>query len=180
MTIWLASGLTLGCSGAEQLGANESSVSVAPSSPYCNGHVPDPSITPGKLCTAQDPNFDKYVYPAQIAHCTRKVTMAEKDAVAAAYGVARKDYSKYEFDHLISLELGGDDDITNLWPQPIAEAKEKDVLEDELGAKLRAGTITQADAVAQLRAWRPTGFDPSCERATPPADGSFAPCGSSR
>jgi hypothetical protein len=64
-------------------------------------------------------------------------------------------FSNYEFDHLIPLGIGRSDDESNIWPEPIDQASVKDKLEDELYRELAAGTITQADAVAQMLAWRP-------------------------
>jgi hypothetical protein len=54
--------------------------------------------------------------------------------------------SAYEVDHLISLELGGANDVRNLWPQPIAEARHKDVLENWLHAQVCVGALTLQDA----------------------------------
>jgi hypothetical protein len=54
--------------------------------------------------------------------------------------------SSFEVDHLISLELGGANDVKNLWPQPIAEARHKDVLENWLHAQVCAGALTLKDA----------------------------------
>jgi hypothetical protein len=54
--------------------------------------------------------------------------------------------SAYEIDHLDSLELGGANDVKNLWPQPIAEARHKDVLENWLHAQVCAGALTLKDA----------------------------------
>jgi hypothetical protein len=48
-------------------------------------------------------------------------------------------------DHLISLELGGSNDIKNLWPQPYYPrpgAHEKDVLENWLHRQVCVGNIT--------------------------------------
>jgi hypothetical protein len=176
LTIVTAFGIAaVGCSSADPTAGEESTSALAATpATYCGGHIPNPSVTPGRLCTPQDPNFDGNVYPEHIAHCARNVSMSEKDAVAAAYGIPRSDYPMYKFDHYIPLELGGDDDITNVWPQLSAEATVKDALENDLGAKLRAGRITQAEAVAQMRAWRPAGLDPSCEHGSPSADAGAA------
>ena len=109
----------------------------------------------GKLCSATDPNFDEFRYKEHIAHCRRNVPQALRDAVAARYGVPRSDYSLYEFDHFIPLNAGGADDIDNLWPEPLADAHEKDKLELEIFNGLSAGTLTQAEAVAEVKAWHP-------------------------
>jgi hypothetical protein len=116
----------------------------------------DPAITPGSLCTDSDPNFDGYRYPEDIAHCRRNVSKREKNDVAAAYGVAKSSFSQYEFDHLIPLGIGGSDDESNIWPQPLdADNDDKDRLEEQLYLEMRDGQITQADAVAEILAWRP-------------------------
>ena len=54
---------------------------------------------------------------------------------------------------MIPLSIGGSDDIRNLWPQPIAEAKQKDALEDQVYHELLAGTITQGQAVLKILTW---------------------------
>ena len=38
----------------------------------------------------------------------------------------------YGIDHVVPLELGGANDVRNLWPQPRAEARAKDRVEDTL------------------------------------------------
>lgn len=122
------------------------------------GHLPNPKLTPGALCTKNDPNFETLRYPEQIAYCRRNIPTAEKNTIAASYGVPQGRFAAYEFDHYIPLALGGSDDATNLWPQPRDEATDKDKLEDLLFHELSAGQVTQADAVAQIRAWRPAGL----------------------
>lgn len=53
----------------------------------------------------------------------------------------------YYEDHLISLELGGDPkDPKNLFPQPIAESKKKDVIEDKLHDLVCSKQITLSEA----------------------------------
>jgi len=59
------------------------------------------------------------------------------------------DASKYEEDHLISLQLGGNpSDPKNLWPQPYAgnNARKKDVVETKLKKMVCSGTLKLADA----------------------------------
>lgn len=63
----------------------------------------------------------------------RAVTQKMKVESCKAYGVSTKCPGKdWELDHLISRELAGADDIKNLWPQPINEARKKDRLENVL------------------------------------------------
>lgn len=85
----------------------------------------------------------------------RDVTEATKHSACAEYGLSRADCtgSKVEIDHLISLELGGSNDLKNLWPQPYLPkpgAREKDVVEDELHRQVCAGTIPLATAQHEI------------------------------
>src|SRR5207237_566011 len=58
--------------------------------------------------------------------------------------------SAYQEDHLISLELGGHPtDARNLWPEPYPRASEVDQIENELNAKVCAGSLTLAEAQEQ-------------------------------
>jgi hypothetical protein len=62
----------------------------------------------------------------------------------ARYGIPHLPY-QHEVDHLVSLELGGSNAITNLWPEPYAGrwgARTKDVLENRLHDLVCAGTLT--------------------------------------
>ena len=115
--------------------------------------LPDPAKTPGKLCTTSDPDFKELRYGAQIPYCERAVSESEKAQVAAAYGVPKEVWDQYEFDHYYPLAIGGSDAPENIWPQRLDAARVKDKLEDQLYHRLAAGTITQADAVAAIRAW---------------------------
>lgn len=125
--------------------------------------LPDPLVTPGaftnttasQLC---DPKFH--------TGSVRDVTPAERRAVYAEYGqvdhkgVCRNSKGKRdgcEVDHLISLELGGSNDLKNLWPQPYADdpgAHQKDALEDRLAAMVCHGDITLRAAQEEIsRDW---------------------------
>jgi hypothetical protein len=76
--------------------------------------LPDNSLTPGHRLghvTAKDvcqPGWSK-------SH--RNVTANEKKEVYKIYGIEHHEKGEYEIDHLISLELGGANTISNLWPQ---------------------------------------------------------------
>lgn len=108
--------------------------------------LPDPACTPGAILT--NATKDKICVPGYSSQ-TRNVTTAEKDAVYAEYGIKSHTAGEYEVDHLISLELGGSNDIANLWPQP-AEPRpgfhEKDKVENYLHEQVCAGALSLADA----------------------------------
>jgi Protein of unknown function (DUF3761) len=76
----------------------------------------------------------------------RNVSNATKSRVYAEYAIAQTQKRLYVIDHLIPLEDGGANDITNLWPQLKADAKKKDVLENLVHSKLCSGALTLAAA----------------------------------
>src|SRR5207245_2486484 len=93
--------------------------------------LPDPSITPGAVL-AIEPNricVSGYTQTVRVS-----LTLAERDQVDAAYHWTYIPGAQ-EFDHLIPLELGGANGVANIWPEPLAEARIKDRLENELHAK---------------------------------------------
>ena len=62
------------------------------------------------------------------------------------YGVGGSP-SRYQEDHLISLELGGHPtDVRNLWPEPYPRAAEMDSIENELNAKVCTGDMSLDEA----------------------------------
>lgn len=119
---------------------------------------PDYNFTPGHLCSPSDPNFKEYRYAEHIPYCNRNVTSQMKDTIAAHYGVPQPNWMNYEFDHLIPLAIGGDSSVDNLWPQPHEPgspdgSEGKDKLEESLYLQMKAGTVSQADAVKQIYGW---------------------------
>ncbi|MGZ3770439.1 MAG: HNH endonuclease signature motif containing protein [Bdellovibrio sp.] len=116
--------------------------------------TPDFNITPGVLCSKSDPDFEGLDYPEQIARCNRNIDFEKKQQVAAEYGnIPRNEWKNYEFDHLVPLCAGGSNNIGNLWPQPINEAKSKDQLEVEICTAMRDGTLKQEEAVQKVYDW---------------------------
>jgi hypothetical protein len=80
------------------------------------------------------------------------ITEPEKAASAQAYGYTGS-FHTAEYDHLISLELGGDpNDPANLWVEPndrpgaTTTDNTKDVLENRLNALVCSGQMTLAAA----------------------------------
>ena len=111
-----------------------------------DGHSrPDPVLTPGVVLTTDLVKICKTGYSRTV----RNVNAAEKANVAAAYKFTGTS-SSVEYDHLISLELGGSNDPKNLWPQPIADAHIKDGLEAHLRSQVCSGTMQLVDAQARI------------------------------
>lgn len=125
--------------------------------------VPDLSITPGvtveittaKLCSTKW-GKDK-----------RFVTAAMKRQVFTAYGIKCKPLFKgarlpacgtWEIDHLVSRELGGADDVKNLWPEKYTgswNAHMKDRVENRLHKEVCAGNLTLDEAQDYIsKDWR--------------------------
>lgn len=108
--------------------------------------LPNPSMTPGAIKPAATKALIcQPGYTSQPG--VRHVTEATKRAVFAEYGVdPHGPGAPFEVDHLISLELGGSNDIKNLWPQSYVSspynAHLKDALENRLHALVCSDKLT--------------------------------------
>lgn len=110
-------------------------------------YLPEPSATPGivdKRATVQ------IVCGTRWGKTRRHVTAAMRCQVFAAYGMTGSEDlvcgpKGCTIDHLISRELGGADDIGNLWPQRnsgLWNAKHKDRLENRLRREVCHGSLS--------------------------------------
>src|SRR5471030_771818 len=84
----------------------------------------------------------------------RNVPDSEKHAVEVEYGMVPQAYGRtIEIDHIVSLELGGSNDIANLFPEPgsgPANYHVKDKLENKLHDLVCAGSMTLHAAQAGI------------------------------
>jgi len=128
------------------LGVSLNNVEAAPQPPTkpdvtLTPGVVDPNATVGKVCT---PNYTTTV---------RNVPNSLKKKVFAEYNIDPKS-DKFEIDHLISLELGGSNDIKNLWPQSYTtipyNAHSKDALENKLHRMICEKKITMTEAQNEI------------------------------
>lgn len=113
--------------------------------------LPNLSLTPG----VTRPGLTvEQICKTKWGHDQRAVTAAMKRQVFAEYGLTGND-DKFcrpngcEIDHLISRELGGADDVRNLWPQSYAgpwNAHMKDRVENRLHKEVCAGARSLEDA----------------------------------
>lgn len=115
--------------------------------------APDFQLTPGVLCTTRDRDFKEFRYAEQIPYCQRNFSQAEKKEVSRWYGVEWEDHSLYQYDHLLSLCLGGSNALTNVWPMLWDEARKKAGMEADLCRRLSRGELTQAQAVREELSW---------------------------
>jgi hypothetical protein len=107
------------------------------------GALPDRRCSPG----AYDVTLTKTVLcsPSFRTSTIRNVPDAEKRAVEQEYGLEPRRYGQaLEIDHIVSLELGGSNDIANLFPER-ADAHPgyhvKDALENRLHALVCDGRL---------------------------------------
>jgi hypothetical protein len=110
----------------------------------------DPTRTPGAL------NPDVTQANIHRTICVRGWTRTVRPPVAYTNALKVRqmrqyaeagDASKYQEDHLISLELGGaPTDPRNLWPEPYPRASTVDAIENELNAKVCSGELSLTDA----------------------------------
>lgn len=84
----------------------------------------------------------------------RNVTSAQRVTVYAEYGVPYPEPAgTYELDHLIPLELGGDNADANLWPEPAAPVPgfhQKDQLENTMHGLVCAGRLDLGEAQREI------------------------------
>ena len=109
--------------------------------------VPNLRLSPGKARHASVSQICTSGYASHV----RNVPAGEKSRVYSRYGVRYVPYA-HEVDHLISLEVGGSNDISNLWPEPYAGrwgAHTKDVLENKLHDLVCSGRLSLRSAQTQ-------------------------------
>jgi len=118
----------------------------------CVAHdaLADSACTPGAiLATGTKDAICQSGYSSGV----RNVPTSEKDQVYAEYGIAHRSPGQYEVDHLVSLELGGSNDISNLWPElasPKPGFHEKDKVENYLHDQVCSGAISLQQAQIEI------------------------------
>lgn len=136
---------------------------LASSSAVIAGDLPDLNKTPG-LTTALS---EQQICATKWGKDARHVDTALKASVFRSYGYAKLNKDPRcpcEIDHLISRELGGADDVRNLWPQSYRgdwNARMKDRLENLLHSKVCKGSISleaaqtaiKTDWIAAYKKW---------------------------
>ena len=132
-------------SGAHQFG-------VQTKTSGCQAHsgLPDSACTPGALMAGATVSK---ICVSGYSSSVRNVTTAEKDQVYSEYGITSHYAGQYEVDHLVSLELGGSNDISNLWPElasPTPGFHQKDQVENYLHSQVCNGSVTLAKAQEEI------------------------------
>lgn len=112
------------------------------------GNLPDPKLTPGVATSITQAKICATKWGKDARH----VTPAMKKQAFTEYGFTKLNKDPRcpcEIDHLISRELGGADDVKNLWPQSYQgpwNAHMKDRVENRLHVEVCKGNITLQDA----------------------------------
>ncbi len=114
------------------------------------GTQQDPDCTPGALLP--DATKDR-ICQSGYASSVRNVPTSVKDQVYASYGIGHHTAGQYEVDHLVSLELGGSNDISNLWPEaasPVPGFHQKDKVENYLHDQVCTGAVSLQQAQIEI------------------------------
>ncbi|MFL5629079.1 MAG: HNH endonuclease [Ktedonobacteraceae bacterium] len=115
-----------------------------------HGGLPDSACTPGAIFSdATKADVCRSGYSKSV----RNVPQSEKNQVYAEYGITSHGPGEYEVDHLVSLELGGSNDIANLWPEaasPQPGFHQKDVVENYLNSQVCSGAISLHEAQIEI------------------------------
>jgi hypothetical protein len=112
--------------------------------------VPNPRLTPGatRLVSTSD------VCTITYSDDTSLVPASVREKVYRAYGMAGPQAKDYQLDYLISPQLGGTDDIRNLWPEPASVSgwnmRIKDELENRLHQLVCQGQLNLSTAQSDL------------------------------
>ena len=115
--------------------------------------LPDKSLTPGQFdprLTVDDIcqfGFSKRIRPS------REASEYLKRQVFKRYHIDWSRHGEFELDHLVPLDLGGSNELTNLWPEPWTgrwNAHIKDALEVKLAKLVCAGKVPLAQAQREI------------------------------
>lgn len=125
--------------------------------------LPDPKCTPGSIDPAVTQanihaTICKRGWTAKVRPPETQTEHAKFDVSYPAYGFPATDSPRSEEDHLVPLEVGGSNDITNLWPELGPVPNSKDSVEALLNSAVCAGTVPLAAAQRAIAAnWHTAG-----------------------
>src|SRR5450432_696753 len=95
--------------------------------------LPDAQLTPGAVRTVAS----REVCGSRPDPSTFQIPATLQNKVFQEYGMPDVPPENYEVDYLITPELGGADDIRNLWPEPYADTEWNAHVKDQLENYLR-------------------------------------------
>jgi hypothetical protein len=134
-----------GSSGSATLGKQTKTAGCV-----AHGGLPDSACTPGAIFpNAMVQQICTYGYTRTV----RNVPFSEKDQVYAEYDIYQHYAGQYEVDHLVPLELGGSNDIANLWPEaasPTPGFHQKDTVENYMHDQVCSGALSLKQAQIEI------------------------------
>ncbi|MGE3997750.1 MAG: hypothetical protein AB7F37_19415 [Variibacter sp.] len=108
------------------------------------------NLTPGAVFPVTAAEVCRPGYAKSVRHVAGRT----KALVYREYGIQDRRSAAYEIDHLISLGLGGSNDIRNLWPESLDtqpwNGRAKDRLEDRLHKLVCKGALSLDEAQAAI------------------------------
>jgi hypothetical protein len=117
-------------------------------------NLPDKTCTPGSVFAVTAKEICVAGYSAKV----RDVSLQTKKTIYADYEISfPQPTNRYELDHLIPLELGGDNTMENLWPESdsVPGYREKDLVENYLHDQVCKGAMELATAQQAISSdWR--------------------------
>lgn len=145
----LAAAAILLSSGASAASASTYGIQIKTIGCAANQVSPDSACTPGAILTTDTSVICKSGYTKTV----RDVPLSEKKQVFREYGIPWSRHGNYEVDHLISLEIGGSNTISNLWPESYFiknGARTKDKFENYLHAQVCGGRMAVQGAQQEI------------------------------
>jgi hypothetical protein len=106
---------------------------------------PNRILTPGAILTQDAQIVCKYGYTKGL----RYIPAYKKQQVYERYGISPES-KDYVIDHFIPLELGGSNELTNLWPQSWPGYYQKDLVENYLSDEVCQGRMTLPEAQQKI------------------------------
>ena len=147
------SGISTPVSGSTPVGSTGSAVlgkRTKTAGCVAHGGLPDSACTPGAIF----PNATvQQICTSGYASSVRNVPYSEADQVYAEYGIYHHYSGQYEDDHLVPLEIGGSNDIANLWPEaasPTPGFHQKDQVENYLHDQVCSGAMSLKEAQTEI------------------------------
>src|SRR3990167_4715236 len=116
-----------------------------------NGIYPDKECTPGSVY--EEATVEIICVPGYSA-TVRATKQSQKRKVYEMYNIPVEERKQYVLDHLISLQLGGRDDVDNLFPQRREKkpnSRDKDRIENFLKRSVCKGEMTLKEAQETIR-----------------------------
>ena len=111
-----------------------------------------PQPPAGKLCVRESPDFD-HLGPMLGPICRDNVSQQLRDQVLANYHITSTEARFYTVMHYFPLEIGGSNDIENLWPLPIDVAVKWNIFIKDLVKAYTEGSMEHMEVMARIWNW---------------------------